>query len=167
MSVDLDLWLHDQKLIWVHPLIISNFNNLASPHGLKCFCAKEDLDLWPCEEKGRDLTKTVACIMLNRHTVSPTGSKLTVTFDQVAQNQQDSSSYQYQLMYGIWKRLHKTSLYRAQNFSQTKYWGWPWHRDPKSRGDPPVIVSNVSMIFQTWAQIILCSLLIWFKRFVR
>ena len=71
-------------------------------------------------------------------------------------------------MCGIWNWLHKSSLYRAQKFSQTKYRSWPWYRDQKSkeRGSP-LIINNLSMRFQIYALIVLCSMSIRFKRFVR
>ena len=51
-------------------------------------------------------------------------------------------------MFGIWKWLHKTSLYRAQKFSQSTEVYLDIETKNQKKGVPPLIVNNLIMIFK-------------------
>ena len=51
-------------------------------------------------------------------------------------------------MRGIWKWLQNSSLYRAQKFSQSTEVDLDIETQIQKKGDPPLIVNNLSMRFE-------------------
>ena len=124
--------------------------------------------LWPCEVIGSDWTKN--CCLYSAHSVSPIRSQ--VDLNLWPSDPKSTGLLLLSLTTYVWnlkviaqknlvcimpKRFHRQSTEVDLDIETQN----------QKKGDPPIIVNNVSMRFQNWTQIVLCSMSTRSIRFVR